>query len=156
MRNAANAASYSSGIAGMTQIGMIEYRQALPLENKISTFGKFSSIYKGVGTVRRVGGIIVYFAAALNMHMDYSEMTSNNITTTKFAYRTISTFASIFTTAYVGAKVGGPWGAAAGTLVGGATMGLEIFHDWWDNNITPQINRSFQFDIQGLMQGFKP
>ena len=48
-----NAASYASGAIGLTQIGMLEYRMALPLSSKIGTFGRFSSTYSNLG---RFGG----------------------------------------------------------------------------------------------------
>ena len=156
MRNAANTASYSSGISGIAQIGMLEYRQALPLESKIGTFGKFSSTYSGLGKLTKIGGNIGNIAAVGGMYYDYNEMASGNISQTRFVYRTTSTFASIGTAMTVGATYGGAYGAAAGAFVGLTSAGAEIFYDWWKSNITPpQINRSFQFNVNDIMNGLK-
>lgn len=125
-------------------------------ENKIGTFSKFSSNYRGIGGITKVGGSIGYVASIGAVAYYYTEMTSGNISQTRFAFGTTSVFASLGTSIAVGSAYGGPYGAAGGALVGAAFVGAEIFYDWWNGNITPQINRSFQFDINGLMHGFRP
>lgn len=155
-RQTADISTYLSGLSGTAQIGMLEYRKSLPIENKIGTFSKFSSNYRGIGGITKVGGSIGYVASIGAVAYDYTEMTSGNISQTRFAFRTTSVFASLGTSIAVGSAYGGPYGAAGGALVGAAFVGAEIFYDWWNNNITPQINRSFQFDINGLMHGFRP
>ncbi|SHJ34925.1 RHS repeat protein, partial [Aequorivita viscosa] len=155
-RQTADISTCLSGLSGTAQVGMLEYRKSLPIENKIGTFSRFSSTYIGLGKVTRIGGNIGNVATLGGIYYDYTEMTSGNISQTRFAFRTTSVFASLGTSIAVGSAYGGPYGAAGGALVGAAFVGAEIFYDWWNSNITPQINRSFQFNINGLMHGFRP
>ena len=115
LRNAGNAASYGSGVIGLTQIGMLEYRMSLPLSSKIGTFSRFSATY---GSLGRFSGRLGTAGALVGVGFNINALSTGEIGAGRFGYRLGSLGVSIGT----GAMIGGPWGAAAGAY--------ELYKNW--------------------------
>jgi RHS repeat-associated protein len=122
------------GTVGFAQILALEYRKSLPLESKLGTFGKFSSLYRPLGAIRRVLGPAGNVGTIVGIGMDYQAMENGEISQGRFAFRAVGGLTSIAASAYVGAQFGGPWGAVAGTAVGLGVYATEKSYDgfmWW-------------------------
>jgi len=139
-----NAGSYASGAIGLTQIGMLEYRMALPLSSKIGTFGRFSSTYSSLG---RFGGRLGTAGALVGVGYNINALSTGEIGTGRFVYRTGSIGASIG----VGAAIGGPWGAVGGAAVGGILTGFEYIYD----NMLVPLGNEIQYQIWNFENAIK-
>jgi hypothetical protein len=140
LKNVTDGANYASGVIGLTQIGMLEYRMSLPLSSKIGTFSSFSSTYRGLGFASKtLGRSATYIGAPLTIGFDYSAYRNGEISGARFGYRTVSLGVSIGT----GAAIGGPWGAAAGAAVGGISIGAEYIYD----NVLVPLGNEIQYQI---------
>jgi hypothetical protein len=122
LKTTGNIASYSSGFLGLLQIGMIEYRMALPLSSKIGTFSRFSITYSGLSTF---SGRLSFAGALIGIGSNINELNSGKIGVGRFTYRN----SSIITSMIVGAEIGGPWGAVTGATIGGMSYGFEYIYD---------------------------
>ena len=78
-------------------------------------------------------------------------MRNNEITLTRFGYRTTGLGISIS----VGAAIGGPPGAAVGTAIGVTWTGMEFIYD---NMLSPAYDRiSYEmWNFQKAMNGWHP
>jgi hypothetical protein len=139
-----NAASYASGAIGLTQIGMLEYRMALPLSSKIGTFGWFSSTYSSLG---KFGGRLGTAGALVGVGYNINALSTGEIGTGRFVYRTGSIGASIG----AGAAIGGPWGAVGGAAVGGISTGFEYIYD----NMLVPLGNEIQYQIWNFENAIK-
>jgi len=149
LRNVGNAASFGSGVIGLTQIGMLEYRMALPLSSKIGTFSRFSSTYSSLG---KFGGKLGTAGALVGVGFNINALSTGEIGVGRFAYRTGSIGASIVT----GVLIGGPWGAVAGATVGGISTGFEYIYD---NMLVPlwnETNRQIYNFENAIKHGWYP
>ena len=149
LRNAGNTASFGSGVIGLTQIGMLEYRMSLPLSSKIGTFSRFSSTY---GSLGKFGGRLGYAGAGINLISNVSAVRTGEIGVGRFGYRLSSLGASIG----IVEMIGGPWGAVAGAAVGGISAGFEYIYD---NMLVPgwnEINRQIYNFENGIRNGWYP
>lgn len=115
---------------------MLEYRKSLFILNKIGTFEKFSSLYRGLG---KFGGRMGYAGAGISFISDISELRTGEIGLGRFFYR----FGSIGAAAGTGAAIGGPWGAVGGAAVGGISTGCEYIYD---NYLVP-LGNEIQYQI---------
>lgn len=122
--------NYASGLVGGAQVGMLRYRQSLPVSSRVLSFPKFARYYRGLGVVGKgFGKASGYVGAPLSVGMDYHAMQKGNISEERFAYRTTGTASSIVASTYVGSQFGGPYGAGAGAFVGFVFWGAELGYD---------------------------
>ncbi len=147
LKDIGTGADYAAGVIGLTQAGMLEYRMSLPLSSKIGTFSSFSRTYQGLGVASKTLGRVGYAAAGVGVYLDYKSMKSGEISIGRFGYRTGSLGASVGT----GAAVGGPWGAAAGALVGGVSIGAEYVYD----SFLVPIGREISYQIWNFEKALK-
>lgn len=112
-------AGNAEAVLAAIQLGMIQYRQSLPILARVGTFAAFYSRYAAVGRVANVLGKVGNAGSVLDIGLNYHAMTKREISPQRFAYRTVGDLAAIGVGAYVGAQVGGPYGALAGAAVGG-------------------------------------
>jgi len=119
----------TTGLLGLTQVGLLETRKLLPIHSKVGSFTKFASAYKGLGFARKTFGRFGYTFVAVDVAIDYSDMQNGLISPERFAYRTSGNAASVGGAVLIGSAYGGPWGAAAGALIGGTFYAGEKFYD---------------------------
>ncbi len=124
-----NYAGYLEGGIGATQLGMLNYRTSLSMNNKIGTFRSFSRGYGSLSKIRGGLGTIGYASAGVNTYVDYNSMRNGEISGGRFAYRTYGTYSSMVWGTVIGSELGGPWGAVAGTTVGGGFWATEMMYD---------------------------
>ncbi|EOZ96875.1 ATP binding protein [Indibacter alkaliphilus LW1] len=147
LKDIGSGADYASGVIGLTQVGMLEYRMSLPVSNKIGTFSSFSRTYQGLGVASKTLGRVGYAGAGVGVYLDYKSMQSGEISAGRFGYRTGSLGVSVGT----GAAVGGPWGAAAGATVGGISIGAEYVYD----NFLVPVGREIRYQIWNFENALK-
>lgn len=156
VKNLTDGAGYASGVAGATQLGMIQYRNSLSLSSKIGTFSKFFTTYKGVGvTSKFLGNTATYVGAPISVGLDYRAYNNGEIGIRRLSYRTTGTASSIATGAVVGWQYGKAWGAVAGAFVGGVVTFGEMLYDagsYLSNEINSQV---YNFK-RGLGNGWYP
>ena len=151
-----NGAGYASGGFGAVQIGMLEYRQSLPLMSRIGTFSRFSSSYRLLGTSSKaLGGAANWAGAPLTTYLDYSAMQNGEISGARFAYRTTGTVSSIGGGAAIGWAFGGPYGAAGGAIIGAGFVAGEFVYDGVRNAWNLTINQISNFE-NALKSGWYP
>ena len=123
-------ANYASGVVGSAQVGMLRYRQSLPVSSRVLSFPKFARYYRGLGTLSRGLGTIGTAGTIIGTSADYNAMQKGDMSEERFAFRTTGTGSSIVASIYVGTQFGGPYGAGAGAFVGfvfwGAELGYEV------------------------------
>lgn len=145
------AGNAEGGIAAV-QIAMLEYRKEFP---KVGTFKQFSTAYKPFGVLRRALGPLGTVGTVVGVGMDYQAMRNGEISTGRFAWRAGGALTSIGVGAYIGGQFGGPWGAAAGTGVGIATVGGELAYDgymYWHTEMSKGLGNI----ESGLRSGWIP
>ena len=156
MKKITDGAGYASGVAGATQLGMIQYRSSLSLSSKIGTFSKFFTTYKGLGVGSKfLGNTAAYIGGPLSVGLDYRAYNNDEIGIRRLTYRTTGTVSSIATGAMIGARYGKAWGAVAGAFVGGVVTFGEMLYDagsYLSNEINSQV---YNFK-QGLRNGWYP
>ncbi|MEP1781521.1 RHS repeat-associated core domain-containing protein, partial [Reichenbachiella sp.] len=142
-RNIETLGSLGSGALGTAQIGMLEHRRLLSVQDKIGTFAKFRGAYKGIGIASRTlgrGANVV--GAPVTFYLDYNAHQTGQISETRFTYRTTGLGLSIIGGAAIGATYGGPWGAAGGALISLGSVAGEAAYDglnWLWNETSQQI-----------------
>lgn len=122
-------ADYAAGFIGGAQIGAINYRQSLPVNSRVLSFSKFAQYYRGLGKLGKGLGRAGAAGTVITTYLDYKAMQQGQIGTGRFIYRTTGTVNSIVSSIYVGMMFGGPYGVAAGLVVGLAFVGGEIAYD---------------------------
>ena len=135
--------SYMAGAIGGAQMGMLEYRKAMPINAKVGTFGKFAGVY---GTLGRTSAKLGYVGAGVGFISNTVSFASGNISIGRYYYRSSTMSLSIG----VGAAIGGPPGAVAGIGVGAI---FEAGERGFDQVITPSIQRFFHWLGQYLQNG---
>jgi hypothetical protein len=126
----------------LKQLRMIDAREALTVNDKLGTFGKFSSKYARYSKAGKVLGKINTAVTVYNTISDYNDP---NVSSARFSYRLGSTAATIGTSSAVGTEFGGPWGTVAGFVVGLGTSAGEIIYDGWNNTVMPVINQGTNY-----------
>lgn len=152
MKDIGTGADYASGVIGLTQIGMLEYRMSLPLSSKIGTFSSFSTTYRGLGVASKTLGRVGYAGGGIGVYLDYKSLQSGEIGLGRLGYRTGSLGASIYT----GAAIGGPWGAAGGAAVGGISIGCEYIYDNMLQPLWREVNYQIWNFENALKNGWYP
>lgn len=149
LRSLGDGMSYFSGIIGITQIGMLEYRMSLPIMSKVGTFSNFVFKYGALG---KFGGGLSYVGAGVSLISNISEVRSGGIGLTRFSYRT----GSIVTSLLTGFMIGGPKGAIAGTAVGLLSAGFEYIYDDIAVPLWNETNRQI-FNVENAIKhGWNP
>lgn len=141
LRDIGTGADYASGVIGLTQIGMLEYRKSLPLSSKIGTFSRY------LGYASQSLGYVGYAGGAASVYLDYKLWQSEKIGLGRFGYRTGSLVLSIYT----GAAIGGPLGAVGGAAVGGISVGCEYTYD----NVLQPLWREVNYQIWNFENALK-
>jgi RHS repeat-associated protein len=145
-----------SAIYGAVQIGMLDYRKSLHINQRINSSEKFIFRYSGFGAASRTlgrGANIV--GVPLTLALDYNDLQSGQISPERFTYRTTGLTLSLGTGAAIGASYGGPWGAVGGAFIGLGFQAGEVVYDslkWLYNETNRQIN-NFE---NGLNKGWYP
>ena len=128
------------------------HRRSLPLYRKIGTFSRFSSTYRGFGVASRTLGKATTFLAPITVGVDYLEYRNEEISFSRFGYRT----GSLGTSIGVGISIGGPPGAVVGAVISSISMGLEYIYD---NALVPlwnETNRQIYNFKKGIRNGWYP
>ncbi|MGY6561400.1 MAG: hypothetical protein ACXITV_04785, partial [Luteibaculaceae bacterium] len=132
-RNIGTGAGYLSGGLGLAQMGMMEYQQSLSIHQRINSSARFYPTYRGLGVASKILGRAGNVGAGAGFYLDTRSFATGELGLGRYAYRTSGLGLSIG----VGAAVGGPPGAAAGTAVGGIWSGAEYIYD---NMLVPLYN----------------
>ena len=149
VRNVGHAASFGSGVIGLTQISMLKYRMSLPLSSKIGTFSRFRITYSGLG---KFSGKLGTAGALVSLGFNINDLNAGKTGIGRFSYRTGSIGASIAT----GTMIGGPWRSAGGAFVGGISIGFEYIYD---NIVVPlwnETNRQIYNFENAIKNGWYP
>jgi hypothetical protein len=144
LRNTGDALSYTAGAIGGAQIGMMQYRSSLSIHSKVGTFPRFSSTYSSLG---KFSGRLGTAGALVGVGFNINDLSTGEIGLGRFSYR----LGSIGAAAGTGPAIGGPWGAVAGTAVGGISPGFEYIYD---NYLVP-LGNEIQYQIWNFENAIK-
>jgi hypothetical protein len=139
-----DALSYSAGAIGGAQIGMMQYRSSLSIHSKVGTFSRFSSSYSSLA---KFSGRLGTAGALVGVGFNINKVRDGKMGLGRFLYRSGSIGAATLT----GAAIGGPWGAVAGTAVGGISTGIEYLYD---NYMVP-LGNEIQYQIWNFENAVK-
>jgi RHS repeat-associated protein len=123
------------------QLRLIDAREALAIQDKIATFGKFSSKYVKYAKVSKNLGRINNAATLFNTGSDIYAYNNGNLSGARLSYRLGSTAASIGTSIAVGLEWGNVWGGLVGFVVGSASSVGELIYDGWNSSVLPVISQ---------------
>lgn len=144
------------GVLRASQIGMLAYRQTLPINTKVGSFSRFSSVYKGLGVAGRtfrkastfVGTRVSIFSGGVALQ-------NGQISSALFMYRTTGTAASLYGGVAIGTQFGGPYGAVAGATIGGSFWAGERVYTGI-NAWLRELSKGFTNYQQAVRNGWIP
>ena len=102
----AEGAGYASEFAGLVQIRLLSYRKSLTIHEKINSAVRFYPLYRGLGTFTKVFRMASPIAISTGTVMNAYEFYTGDISTGRFAYRTLGTGATAVATIYAGPLAG--------------------------------------------------
>ena len=140
-KNIGKISEYGEAGIATRQLIMTEARSSMTVSERIGTFSKFAAKYQRLSRIRGLLGKanngLNIFETSSNI-FDYG---SGEISGASLSYKLGTTAASIGTSSAVGTEFGGPWGAAAGFIVGLGSAAGEIIYNGWNNTILPSISQ---------------
>lgn len=153
-------AQYTETGIGITQLGMIAYRQSLPITSKIGNFSPFLSTYTKLSFLRNTLGKAGNLGAGVEIYANYTQATlpdsdPNKISWERFGYRTTGTLSSIVASSAIGAQFGGHWGAVAGGMVGLGFAAGEKAYDGYNYSVK-EISKGVTDFENGINKGWMP
>ena len=141
-------ASYASGTIGGAQVGMLKYRQSLPIDSRVLSFPKFAQYYRGLGVAQRSLGKISRLGIPISTYSDYKSMRQGRISETRFAYRSSGTASSLITSLVVGGASGAGWGAFVAFVFAGGEVAYEVV-----TNLIDEFTKGIAEAEQALRSG---
>ena len=145
----------ADGLRGLTQRGMLDYRNSMSINSKIGSFSRFSGAYRSFSIAGKVLGRTGNAGAGISLYIDYSALQKGEINIGRFAYRSTGTAGSIIGGVLIGGKAGGPIGAVGGFLIGGSFWAGEQIYDGY-NFLMREATQGINDFENGIGNGWTP